>query len=207
MRRLGHLLAQASTLALLATVSIASRPAQGSGIVTASQVGNDVVFSGSGTLNLTGITYQGLTTVFGGIDFGREMLLGANPTTLANVQAFGNAGQITAPSPFGIDLFTQASSGTGARFGIGYDVLPGAQPHPQVVVPANYTSATSLSGTSTFTGKTLASLGIQPGTHVWSWGSGASADTLTLTIVPEPARMAYLLAALGWLAALRRSDP
>jgi len=49
-------------------------------------------------------------------------------------------------------------------------------------VPDGYTSNTRLTTSSTYTGATLASLGVTPGTYVWSWGSGATADSLTLQI-------------------------
>jgi hypothetical protein len=58
--------------------------------------------------------------------------------------------------------------------------------------------------TSTFSAKTFASLGISPGTYTWSWGSGGSADSLTLVIVPEPASIGLVLAGLAGLGALRR---
>ncbi|MEZ6192941.1 MAG: PEP-CTERM sorting domain-containing protein [Phycisphaerales bacterium] len=49
-----------------------------------------------------------------------------------------------------------------------------------------------------FTGTDFATLGVTEGSYVWSWGSGGSADSLTLNIVPEPASVALLvLAGLG----------
>ncbi len=110
-----------------------------------------------------------------------------------------------APGLFGSDLFTQPSVGSGSRFGIAAEAFTG-QTAPALVVPSGYVSGTSLSASNTFTGKTFASLGINPGSYVWSWGSGATADSLTLNIVPEPAGLAYLLAALAGLATMRRGE-
>ena len=68
-----------------------------------------------------------------------------------------------------------------------------------LVVPNNYVSGSSLSGTSTYSGQTLAGLGLTPGTHRWTWGSGANADFLEVDIpgapVPEPSSL--ILAAMG----------
>jgi hypothetical protein len=197
-------LARAGTVALLGVALTHGGPAGGAVIVTATQSGGDVVFSGSGTLNLTALTSVGGTgNLLAGIDFGRELLLGAAPMSFASVSFYGAAGQITAPGAFGSDLFTQPSLGSGSRFGIAVEAFSG-QTAPAIVVPSGYVSGASLSATSTFTGKTFASLGIVPGTYVWSWGAGATADTLTLNIVPEPIALLHLAAATAALGALRR---
>lgn len=205
MRHSGLCLARISTVALLAMLLTASRPALGAVIITATQVGGDVVFSGGGTLNLTALTSMGNGNLLAGIDFGREVLIGGNPTGFPAVDFYGATGQITAPGLFGADLFTGASLGSGPRIGIAVAAFQG-QNAPAVVVPGGYVSGASLSSASTFTGKTFTSLGINPGTYIWSWGSGPSADSLTLTILPEPGRLACLLAAVAWLGTLRRRE-
>lgn len=67
-------------------------------------------------------------------------------------------------------------------------------------------SGAPLSGSSTFANQTLASLGVTPGSYVWTWGSGANADSPTLNIiapaVPEPSSL--VLAGMGSLAAFGR---
>jgi hypothetical protein len=74
-------------------------------------------------------------------------------------------------------------------------------------------SGTSVSDLTTFAGDTFASLGVTPGTYVWTWGSGATADSFTLQIgpaqtVPEPASLTLLavgLAGLGMVLHRRRA--
>ena len=51
-------------------------------------------------------------------------------------------------------------------------------------VPRGYVSGTALSDMATYSGKTFATLGVTPGTYVWTWGSGAN-QNFTLQILPE----------------------
>jgi len=85
-------------------------------------------------------------------------------------------------------------SGTGMTFGV-------QAARNELLVPINYVSNDPLSGTSTYSGQTLAGLGLTPGTHRWTWGSGANADFLEVDIpgapVPEPSSLILAGTALG----------
>ena len=48
---------------------------------------------------------------------------------------------------------------------------------------AGYVSGTALSDMAIYSGKTLATLGVTPGTYVWTWGTGAN-QNFTLQILP-----------------------
>jgi hypothetical protein len=81
-----------------------------------------------------------------------------------------------------------------------------------LVVPGGYISGTPLAGTATFSGTTLVAMGATPGTYVWTWGSGNTADSLTLLIgasaeVPEPGTLflvgGVLLGSMALKGALR----
>ena len=48
-------------------------------------------------------------------------------------------------------------------------------------VPTGYVSGTALLSSSTYNNATFASLGVTPGTYVWSWGTGAN-QNFTLQI-------------------------
>jgi len=79
-------------------------------------------------------------------------------------------------------------------------------------VPQGYVSGNALTDSMTFNNATLASLGVTPGTYVWSWGSGLANQDFTLQIgaVPDDGSTVSLLGcallgcALLGLVALRR---
>jgi hypothetical protein len=158
---------------------------QASVVVDVFESGSDVVWSGSGTLNISSLTSQGSGNLLAGSDFGEEFFLGADPGGFPAVNFYGATGQVTAPGAlFAGDLFIQPQSGSGPRFGIAIEAFNG-QVDPAVTVPSGYVSGAALSATSTYTNKTIASLGLIPGSYVWTW----SGDSLTLNIgqVPLPA--------------------
>ena len=78
-------------------------------------------------------------------------------------------------------------------------------------MPHGYISNSALSSSATWTGATFASLGVTPGTFIWTWGTGAN-QNFTLIIggagVPDGGSTVSLLGcALLGLAALRRKLP
>ena len=117
----------------------------------------------------------------------------ARTTAPSDTDEYGNG--ISGPANFGAGVRTAASGGTGDAFVLNAftEVL---------FVPRDYVSGSSLSGSATFVNATLASLGITPGTYVYSWGSGANADTFTIDVaptVPEPSTWALMLVGFGSL--------
>ena len=81
--------------------------------------------------------------------------------------------------------------------------MPGLE---ALLVSPGYVSGTPLIEGSSYIDSTFASLGMTPGTYVWSWGSGDHADTFTIKIgsvsesVPEPSTWAMMLIGLAGLA-------
>ena len=76
-------------------------------------------------------------------------------------------------------------------------------------MPQGYVSGAALSDSMTFDNATFATLGVTPGTYVWSWGTGLMNQNFTLVIgpagVPDGGSTVSLLGfALLGLAALRR---
>jgi VPDSG-CTERM motif len=178
------------------------RPAQAY-TVTLEQVGSNVVATGSGAINLTGLTFfgsgvgltPGISADFGIISRGRG---GAFVKTDSY---FGFHG----PRSFGSGgLFRpDTSSGDPFAFEAPIPFFQGA-----ITVPQGYVSNTPLSDSMTFNNATFASLGVTPGTYVWRWGEGAN-QNFTLIIggvgVPDGGTTVSLFGfALLGLAAARR---
>jgi hypothetical protein len=163
---------------------------------------NEVVASGSGTIDLTDLSFffsisapVAMTPNLGVIETG-----GPTPSIFTDQYS----GRSTGPTPFGSGTGTLASSGSGDAAGV-TQCTGACPPNPNLVeVPLGYHSGDPLSGTSTYSGQTFASLGVTPGTYEWTWGSGAHADSFTLQIgpaaVPEPSTWAMILAGFAGLA-------
>jgi hypothetical protein len=174
--------------------------AQAGYVATLTQQGSNVVASGSGTLDLTGLspTLPGVNTSQAGINPAAG-LINTGPTTATPVDLYTGT---TGPTSFGNGFFTPASSGNGDPVNIqgSNDIL---------VVPAGYVSDSTLSDTATYDSATFASLGVTAGTYTWTWGSDGPNQNFTLIIgipasVPEPTSLTLLgggLALLGFVSA------
>jgi hypothetical protein len=167
-------------------------------VVTGS--GTNVVATGSGTIDLTALTFQFLT-------FDQAQIVPSSagivtgPTSSTEVKEY--IGSVSGPTSFGTGTDTLANSGSGDL------VLFAAEPpnaNSPFLVPLNYVSGAALSSTSTWDNATFASLGITPGTYTWTWGTGADQGSFTITTTPLPAALPLFATGLGFigLAGLRR---
>ena len=167
--------------------------------VTLQQVGSNVVANGSGAFNLSGLTGAG--NIDGGSSGVRASIgfIGIHPVggLLPSYMGF------TGPTSFGSSghlFLADASNGNS----VAISGLKGI-----LVVPVGYLSGNPLLNTMTFNNATFASLGVTPGTYVWTWGTGLENQNFTLVIggagVPDGGSTVSLLGcALLGLAALRR---
>src|SRR6516162_5994902 len=124
--------------------------------VTLEQVGSNVVATGSGPINLTGLTFDGTSS--GGTTGITPNLGGIFTGPTSGLMADVYLG-VSGPSNFGSGNATLASSGSGdlvGLFGIGGSLS----------VPAGYVSGAPLSDSMTFDNATFTSLGATPGTYV-----------------------------------------
>ena len=173
--------------ALLAPALLAPRPASAIVTLRVQQVGNDVVITGSGTANTTALTLAGTGNDYTNVLTDAQIYAGPAAFADGSVSLWSN---ISGPLAFGSDptLAENPSSGSGALFGIVANDFGGISRAQRLVLPLGYFSGTPLIGTSTFTGKTLAELGLTPGQiNTWSWGADATADSLRLEVDPVPA--------------------
>jgi hypothetical protein len=189
----------AAALELCAGVAV---PAQAAYVVTLQQVGANVVATGSGTIDLTGLTPTDTTNDF------RSGIIPNTGAIAIGTPIFENEDLYTGfsgPSSFGSGVGTfPSSSGSGDKVAIDGDLL---------AVPTGYISGHALADTSIYDAATFATLGVTPGTYEWTWGTGPDADSFTLQIgpvaVPEPASSLPLLvmglAGLGLVLRTRRA--
>jgi len=187
-----------SSLMFLVTGSLFSvQPAQAY-TVTLQQTGSNVVATGSGAINLTGLTF-----VISGADnpgivpFSGVISTGPFASMIDGYRGF------TGPMDFGSGAGALPNTASGDFVGISGVGLG-------LFVPLNYISGTALSDSMTFNNATFASLGVTPGTYVWTWGDGLPNQNFTLIIgsVPDGGSTVMLLGfGLLGLAALQRKLP
>jgi hypothetical protein len=140
-------------------------------IATIDQVGTNVVGTGSGTIDLAGLTFVEPAFLVAGVN----PLIAAFNTANGPIDIYSG---VRGPRSFGGGFgFFIANSSSG-------DVVSIYGFAGMLRVPQGYLTGNPLSGSFTFNNATFASLGITPGTYTWTWGTGAHADSFTLQIGP-----------------------
>jgi hypothetical protein len=158
--------------ALSMLLFVCSNPLQAGLVFTCVEGGGEVTCaSPGGALDLSGLVEQDtFNSTVGFVNASSNSFI-SGPTGFAEVTRFDS---LHGPASIGSGPFTRAVSGTGGPFGISFRMI---------LVPASYVSNEAIGPLSTTYASNLAALGINSGTHVWEWGTGAG-QSITL-IVPS----------------------
>jgi hypothetical protein len=141
-------------------------------VVTLQQVGSNVVATGSGAVDVSGLNH------LLGSDFGGSTIVPNEAFIVTGSTGFFDdyfSPAITGPTSFGSGGGFPAFSGTGDHVGID-------ETTQILFLPQNYVSGDPLTSSATWSFQTLASLGVTPGTYKWTWGTGAD-QSFTLDVV------------------------
>ena len=187
------------SLMFLVTGSLFSvQPAQAF-TVTLQEMGLNVVANGRGAINLTGLSIptNGSSVAAMQANIGDLAVAGGSQDVYRG---------LTGPSSFGIGGLFFASSSSGDAVTIFGNFMGDIR----LFVPQGYVSGTALSDSATYNNASFFSLGVTPGTYVWTWGTGLRNQNFTLIIgragVPDGGSTVSLLGfALLGLAAVRRT--
>jgi hypothetical protein len=179
----------ASAISASMLIGLSAPPAQAGYVVTLEQVGSNVVATGSGPIDLTGLTFSFTAKLFAAIG-PDAAFIATGPTAETDVDFYNG---FSGPVSFGSGGGQFASSGSGDSVSItGLANI--------LTVPQGYVSDSPLSDTSTWDNTTLSTIGafgVTPGTYEWTWGDGANQNfTLVIGEVPEPSTWAMM--ALGF---------
>ena len=177
-----------ASLCLVAVAALAS-PAWGQVTITCLEVGPDVVCtSPGGPISLAGLTFS-----VGPIAVTPIMVPTGPPAVQIGASAPADFySGATAPPAFGPGAVSIPSSASGPILGASSGLF-------SIRVPTGHVSGATVGASSmTFSTKTFATLGIIPGTYVWTWASGSI--TLQIGPVPVPAASPVGLALLMLVA-------
>lgn len=163
-------LCRAGALSALLFVSTWSANVSADVIITAIESGNDVILSSDGgTLDLTGLTFVSTSA-----KTANAIIDPDSPLVSVGSGVLDRYDGVSGPANFGSGNILRADLNTGNLFGISTFNGP-----LWVVLPTGFVTGGTLGAASgTWLNESFASLGMMPGTYVWSWAN----DSITLRV-------------------------
>lgn len=188
--------------AALCLFSAFSNCATAAVIVNVNQVGDDVVITATGNLDLNGLTVQGHEQQPGRVDPGGGFIqVGPTWDFVTGYSGFSSPNTSFGP---GGELYATTASGSD------FEINAGDFATPVIFVADDYVSGSLIDGSETFSGVTIDSLGFTVGQYVFT----SAYDTVTVNVpggisaapaVPEPATWAMMILGMGAIGfSLRR---
>jgi hypothetical protein len=197
------------TVALAAAVGlVVAAPAFAAVQISISQFGNDVVETATGSLDLSGLTGPGTAptqsytnAILANIIMGPDTDV-TDHSGQAAIYAGNHGSPIAAPVSFGTGASSFIPTAvSGDTFGTIFDGFG-----RYLIVPHGYVSGAPISSSALFANQSLVSMGLTPGTYVFSWPS----DLISIEIggvgsaAPEPELWAMMIMGLGGAGAMLR---
>lgn len=173
-------------------------------ILNIEQVGNDMVASYSGSINLDAVIIEPSSAIFVsglysdpnrfGFSVGNSII-----NTFAPVYEMPN---LVPAIGIGTVPYISTADETGDPFGFGYVDTPGFN-IKQLILPSGYVSGAFIAGSATYTNTDLFSLDFVGGSYTFSFGQNGISETITLNIqspalntVNAPATAAFAILGL-----------
>ena len=157
--------------------------------ITGQEIGNDVVFTYSGSINTDGLTSGGDQDVGffeTEIEAQDDEISAIDTTRISFWETPDATTSITGSMGFGGE---HSGSAVGDAFGVYENPT-----NYLIILEEGYTSGENITGTITFTNTSFVTLGVtNNNTVTYSWGSGGNADSIVFSTVPEPSSSALWL--------------
>lgn len=166
-----------STFVLLAATWLSTATSRGDIAITAREAGKDVLFSYSGSIDLTGLGASSAASVRGIFYPVNALVEFAGPTMIDNASVFYN-GLIANPP---VDVPDNIGTG-GAKIASSFKGRYFAVNRNGIEVPVGYVSGSTISGSMTFTGTKLATMGVNTNNAPYEWILG-NGQKVTLTFL------------------------
>lgn len=166
-----------SAFVLLAATFLSASTARSDVAITAREVGKDVVFSYTGSIDLTGLGATSSASVRGIVYPVNALVEFAGPTMIDNAAVFHN-GLIANQAEDVPDNIGTGGAKIVTRFSGSYFSVN----RSGIKVPNGYVSGSTISGSMTFAQATLATMGVNTGNAPYEWLLG-NGQKVTLTFL------------------------